>query len=392
MQPEYKLNFSGRGHKYTQEEIELVAEVMQNADPLTQSIYRNRFEKKFSEYLGVKHSFAVMNATAALEMAAQICQFEDGDEIIVPAHTFTASVYPFAKHGAKIIWADINPQTRVCDAETISKLITKKTKAILVVHLYGYLADMKEIMQLISGKNIILIEDAAQAIGSEFEDKKAGSFGDMSIFSFHSHKNITTLGEGGMLVCNNEKFAEIIPKLRHNGHTSFNFQQPEYWLPAMSDLDFPELNGKKIWPNNYCLGEVECALGEKLLDRLDLMNEERRKRAIFFIDEFKNNPLISFHREDSKRHNYHQLIAVISSNKRDKFMKIMAEKKKIKCILPYYPLYKNTFYKKLGLDSADCPNTETFFNSMCSLPFQLWMSEDDFKYLTVSVRETLEEI
>lgn len=392
MQTPYKINFSGRGHKYTQEEIDIVIDVMQNADPLTQSVYRNEFERKFSDYTGVKHSFAVMNATAGLEIAGMLCQFEEGDELIAPAHTFTSSVYPFIKHGAKIIWADINPDTRVIDAEIISKLISPKTKAILVVHLYGYLADMEEISELAKKNNLLVIEDAAQAIGTDLNGKKAGSFGDISVFSFHSHKNITTLGEGGMICTDNESFAKIIPKIRHNGHTAFDFEQEEYWLPAMGNLDIPELNGKPIMPANFCLGEVECALGSKLLDRIDKINSFRRNRALRLIDEFTNDKRISFHRVDSNRHNYHQLIAQISDNKRNNFMKIMSENKKIKCILPYYPLYKNTFYKKLNLGEADCPYTEKFFDSMCSLPFHQWLSEEDFEYMINSIKESLSEI
>ena len=133
---QFRVNFSGTGHRYTQEEIDTVIEAMQNADPLTQGKYRDLFEKKFCEYNGNKYAFSVCNATAALEMAAQMCLFKEGDEIVAPSHTFTSSVYPFIKKGAQIVWADIDLTTRVVTLENIKKCITPRTKAIVVVHLY----------------------------------------------------------------------------------------------------------------------------------------------------------------------------------------------------------------------------------------------------------------
>ena len=118
---EYKINFSGTGHRYTEEEIALVARVMNEADPLTQGKYRNEFEQKFSEKMGIPNCFAVHTATAALELAAQLCQFKQGDECIAPSHTYTASVYPFVKKGARIVWADIDLETRVITAKQIEE-------------------------------------------------------------------------------------------------------------------------------------------------------------------------------------------------------------------------------------------------------------------------------
>ena len=180
--------------------------------------------------------------------------------------------------------------------------------------------------------------------------------------------------------------------LRHNGHKSFRFKQEHYWLPAMGDVDFPKLNGEILWPNNYCLGEVECALGAKLLDRLDDLNAFRRKRAIHFIDSLNDFPEIVFHREDSQRHNYHQLVAYFPYGLRNDFMKKMAFKKQVKCIVPYYPLNRNSLYKILGFDRSDCPVTDRFFDNMCSLPFHSWLTNEEFEYLLQSTKETLVEL
>ena len=377
---EFKIPFSGRAHTYTKDEVQTVVEVMQTAVPLTQGRFQEQFQKKFCEYIGAEHAFALNNATAALELTAQLCQFKLEDEVIIPAHTFTASAYPFLKNGAKIIWADIDLQTRVVTSQTIEQCITKNTKAIVVVHLYGYCADMVSIMELAKRYNLIVIEDAAQAIGAKFNGQMAGTFGDMGVYSFHSHKNMTTLGEGGMLVVKDKKIANIIPMLRHNGHCSFDFKQDHYWSPAMGNVDFPELNGKQFWPNNYCLGEVECALGTKLLDRIDNINTQKRKRAIQFIDEMSEYRQLEFHREDSERHSYHLLVAKVKHGKRDQFMEGMANYG-VQCVVQYYPLNRYDLYKKAGFGKANCPNTDEFFDNMVSFPFHHMMSDKDFTEL-----------
>lgn len=385
---EYKINFSGKGHLYTQKELEQICDVAQGSDPLTQGHYRNLFEKKARDYLNVPHAFSLCNATAGLELAAQMCLFQDGDEVIAPSHTFTSSVYPFIKYGAKIVWADISLPERVVTLETIKKCVTKKTKAIIVVHLYGYMAEIEEISNFAKENNILLVEDVAQAMGTERNGKKAGSFGDFAVFSFHSHKNITTLGEGGMIVCKDEKYANIIPLLRHNGHVPFDHQK-QYWKPAMSNLVLPKLEGKKLIPHNFCIGEVECALGSLLIDRLDILNCEKRKRAIAFIDEMKNFDFAVFHRVDNPSHNYHLLVAQITNDKRDQILGYLSDTKGIKCVVQYYPLNRYPLYQELGFGFADCPNADTFFDNMISFPFHHWMSKEDFDYLVDSTREAL---
>ncbi|MGB7403218.1 MAG: DegT/DnrJ/EryC1/StrS family aminotransferase [Arcobacter sp.] len=390
---EFKINFSGTGHRYTKEEIDTVVEAMQNADPLTQGKYRDAFEKKFCEYNENEYSFSLCNATAALELAAQMCLFKDGDEIVTPSHTFTSSVYPFVKKGAKVVWADIDFDTRVVTLETIKKCITSKTKAIVVVHLYGFIIpDIQKIADFAKESNILLIEDVAQAMGTSIEGKKAGTFGDFGIFSFHSHKNITTLGEGGMLTVKEKKYADIIPMLRHNGHCGFDYEREHYWQPAMGELDLPNLNGENLLPNNYCLGEVECALGGKLLDRIDEMNAQKRERAVKFIDALKEFDDLVFHKVADDRHNYHLLVAYVKNGKRDEIMKKLVYEKKIKCVVQYYPLNRYPLYQKLGFGEANCPNADEFFDNMISFPFQHWMSDEDFLYMLEATQEVMIEL
>lgn len=393
---EPRINFSGRAIRYTEDEIAAVVDAMRNAEPLTQGRHMAQFEKKFAEFQGVAPGscFAVMNGCAALEMSAQLCAFEPGDEVVMPSHTFTASAYPYLKHGATLAWADIDPLTRVVTAETVKRAITPRTRAVVVVHLYGYVADMPDILALCHEKGIICIEDAAQAIGSELDGRRAGSFGDMAIFSFHSHKNLTTLGEGGMLYVRDPELAALVPMLRHNGHCPYQGDRPDYWKPAMGNVDLPMLNGHPLMPSNYSIGEVECALGTKLLERIDGINASKRARALKLIDALADFPNLQFHRVETARHNYHLLVARLTDGPqaRDRFIRIMHDKKGIKCVVQYLPLNRYDFYKKLGYGDAACPQADAFFDSMVSLPFQHWLSDADLDYMIKAIAEVMEEL
>lgn len=393
---EPRINFSGRSIRYTEDEIAAVVEAMRNAETLTQGKYLAEFEDKFASYQDVQPGscFAVMNGCAALEMSAQLCNFREGDEVVMPSHTFTASAYPYLKHGARLAWADIDPLTRVITAHTIAKALTPRTKAVVVVHLYGYVADMPSILALCREKGLICIEDAAQAIGSELEGRKAGSFGDMGIFSFHSHKNLTTLGEGGMLYVANPDLARLVPMLRHNGHCPYNFERKDYWKPAMGNVDLPILDGIPLMPSNYSIGEVECALGIRMLDRIDEINAQKRERALRFIDRLADYPQLEFHRVETRRHNYHLLAARMQGGPkmRDRFIHDMWHKKGIKCVVQYLPLNRYDFYQKLGYGEADCPQADAFFDSMVSFPFQHWLGEEEFDYMVEATREVMEKM
>ena len=391
MSKSFKIPFKGRGHSYSNQEIELVSEIMKDSQTLTQGKYLNLFEKKYKKFLGVDHAFAMSSATSALEIAAQLCFLKDGDEVIMPSHTYTSSAYPFVKKGAKIIWSDIDFDSRVINVGSIEKCISKNTKAVVVVHLYGYVADMEEIRAFCKSNDILLIEDCAQALGTKLNNKRSGTFGDMAIFSHHSQKNISTLGEGGVLVIKDPKLANIVPMLRHNGHCPYD-NQDDYWKPSMSNVDYPEFDGHFLEPNNFCLGEPQCAVGTLILDRVDEVNTLKRNRAIQFIDSVSEIDELLFHRVDDERHNYQHLIAYVKGGKRDKFIRKMATEKRIQCVVQYYPLHRYPYYVKHGFGDAYCPNTEDFFDNMVSFPFYETMNQEDLEYLqdsTVSVIQSL---
>jgi dTDP-4-amino-4,6-dideoxygalactose transaminase len=392
MRNKFKIPFASRSHSYTKSEIDNVVKVMKEASTLTQGPYLKKFEENFSKFIGSSYCFAVNSATSALELSAQLCQLKKNDEVIIPSHTYTSSAYPFIKTGAKIIWCDIDPKTRVINVNTIKKCITKKTKVIVAPHLYGYCIDMPPIIKLAKQKKILVVEDVAQAIGTSIDNKKAGTFGDFGIFSFHSHKNITTLGEGGMLIVKDKAYADIIPMLRHNGHCEFKYRRDKYWIPAMGNVDLPSLKNENIIPNNFCIGEVECALGIQLLKRVNKINKFKQDRALYFIDSLKQYDQLEFHRVKSRRHNYHLLIALEKSGKRDDFIEKMSNEEKVQCVVQYYPLNRYPLYQKLGFSKANCPNADYFFDNMISFPFQETLSDNQFNRMIDSTLKVLKKI
>jgi len=391
---DFRVNLSARGHDYLEGDIEAVVEAMKHADPLTQGRYQKEFEKNFGTFNGSKNCFAVSNCTAALELAAILCRLKPGDEVIIPAHTFCATAIPFARTGAKLIWADIDIETRVVSAEAIKPLISERTKVIVVVHLYGLMAQMPEIMEIAKEHNLLVVEDCAQSPGASINGIKAGNFGDFGCFSFHTAKNMTTLGEGGMLAVKDDNSAKLVPGLRHNGLRGFDYERERYWIPAMSNVDFDIDN---VWPYNFCIGEVQCALGIKLLERLDKMNNDRNLRAKKIIEALSEYPELSFQKvPDGYFHCYHLLSAMYDRSTYGKtnhaFIDLMAFTYGIKVIVQYYPLYRYPMFIRAGFGEAGCPNTDRFYDNMVSFPFHHWLSEEEIDYMIECTRKTLDQL
>tara|TARA_B100000886_G_C20421800_1_gene491974 strand:- start:186 stop:1364 length:1179 start_codon:yes stop_codon:yes gene_type:complete len=388
-----KIDWSGRSHEYSKEDIKYFTKVIKYADPLTQGIYLKKFESNFSSYIKSKNVLAVSSAASALEMIATIIDLKKNDEVIIPSHTYCASAIPFARNSAKIIWSDINLDTRVVDFSDIKRKITKKTKAVVFVHLYGYAINLKPIEKYLRDRGIIIIEDCAQALGAMVNNKMVGTQGDFACYSFHAQKNITTLGEGGMLFFKNKKFKNLFTQMRHNGHCNFDFKRKNYWLPAMGNLDF-ELENK--WPFKFTLSEIQCAAGIRMLKKLDKLNSLRISRAKRAIKSWSSLNELSFNKNFlKKRHVYHLLSAYVkpsSKINRDKLINILFTKYKIKCAVQYYPLNRYPLFKKNGFGKANCPNTDNFYDNMISFPFQIWMSDKKFNYLIQSVKKAIIEL
>ena len=385
-----KVNWSGRGHNYTRKDINYLVNIIKTADPLSQGKYLKKFEEVFGKYINKKNVFAVSSAAGALEIISSFLNLKKNDEVIIPAHTYCASAIPFARQGAKIIWADINFNTRVVDLDDIKKKITSKTKAIVIVHLYGYACDFRKIIGFCKKRKIKIIEDCAQSLGAEIQNKKSGTLADFSCYSFHGQKNITTLGEGGMLYVKDKNLALKVPGLRHNGHSQYSSKRKKYWLPAMVNVDS---NLQNKWPYKFTLSEIQCGAGILMIKKLDKFNQLRIKRAKKFVNSLKNFKELVFNPSfEKRRHVYHLLSAYYKPCKkinRNNLIEKLHKDYSIKCAIQFYPLYKYSLFKKMGFGKHQCPNTEKFYNNMISFPFHIWMTNKQFDYMISSVKKAL---
>jgi dTDP-4-amino-4,6-dideoxygalactose transaminase len=381
-----QIPWSGKSYNLLNKEIKYLTNFLSNSKTLTQGNELKLFETSLRKYLGKKNIFCLSSAASALEIIATFLNIKKGDEIIIPAHTYCASAIPFARLGAKIVWADINLDTRVIDLHDVKKKINKKTKAILIVHLNGYAVDVNKFKKI--NKRIKIIEDCAQAFGAQVNEKKVGTLGDFSCFSFHAQKNLTTLGEGGAIFVKNNLLAKKVPSLRHNGHRAYK-KRKFFWKPAMGNVD-QDLS--YAWPYKFTLSEIQCAAGRLVLKRIDSLNNKRIIRAKKIISELKHIKELKFHScfESKKRHVYHLLNAYVAPNKRvnkNKLIEILNKKFRIQCIVQYYPLYKYPLFKKFGQSKQICKNAEKFYTNMISFPFHVWMTDRDVNYMINSIKK-----
>lgn len=225
--------------------------------------YIYKFEELFKNHLGVKYTIATSSCTGALHMGLTAIGIKPGDEIIMADINWIASAAPITYLGAKPVFVDILPDTWCIDPAKIEAAITSKTKAILAVHLYGNLCDMNKILAIAQKHKLLVIEDAAEALGSVYEGKKAGSIGDFGVFSFHGTKTVTT-GEGGMFVTNRKDLYDTVQTLNNHGRSVQNPKQ--FWC---------EIIGFK-----YKISNIQAAIGCAQMERIDELI--KRKREIFF--------------------------------------------------------------------------------------------------------------
>ena len=390
---DFKVTTPGRMSPYTQEEIDAVTDVMRDTDSLTLGRHMLKFQKDFETYTGAKHAFAVSNATNALVLAAVLCRLKKGDEVIVPAYTYCSTAIAMGAQGAKVIWADIDGKTWNVSPADIEKKITKKTKAIVVVHLLGMPADMPAIMKIAEKHGIKVIEDCAQAPGASINGKMCGTFGDFGCFSFHAAKNITTLGEGGMLTVKSDEDALLVPGLRFVGIKGFPPGRERYWLPAMSTIE-QDMEGQ--WPFNFCITDAQCALGSQLLKRLDSINRTLAAQGFKIRKALADTPEIEFNTIPAGyTHIHHQFIMHFkgaNGKDRNDLLDIMINDYRIKCIVQYYPLYRFPLFIKMGLGGHDCPVLDQWWDNSFSFPWYCGMDDATVDYLVDSLKKAIRQL
>ncbi len=322
-------------------------------------------ENKVDEYLGTKNSTFITNATAGFEIAAQFTGLKAGDEVIIPAITFIATMaYPLSV-GAKVVFADVDPLTLNMDPADVEKKITEKTKLIIPVHIGGWPVDMDPIMALAKKHDIVVLEDAAHAFGAVYKGRKIGTIGDFASFSFHEVKNITSFGEGGIVTCS-LPFSNELKKARFLGLDSS--KKIKNWL-----YDVTAIKGKYGYfaPGNHSSTEIQALGLLRQFDRIEGIIKTRRENAEFLTNKFsKNNAIIPQLLDTADiKSTYHLYLLQIDPEKAGGDIQLLKKKLEDRGVtnIPHFaPLYKFEILKQLGYDvssiEASCPVTEEAFN------------------------------
>ena len=382
------IDFCGIGHRLTSNDLSILNDVALNANTYTQGPYQEQFEADFLSFLGsADYALATSNAVSAIELIADELNLSSDDEIICTSHTYCASIYPFLRSGARVVWCDIDEKSWLSEGKEINKLVTQKTKAIIIVHLYGLPSNCVEYIDAWKQSGITIIEDCAQAIGASINENKVGTKSDFSVFSFQSHKNISTLGEGGMLIISDHECYKRMRLNRHNGHTPYLRDDQRYWKPAMTNV-VPAYLGRL--PNNYCLNEFSCAIGSTLLPQIPSIINKRKSNSDFLRSSLHEPGVLEFQDiSPSKSPSYHLSpvrVCTKSEEEVDKMLEQLYLDYGIKCAKQYYPLYNYELFADINSSFSPTPIAETFYEQMISLPFHDHLSVEELEYICEKVR------
>ncbi len=348
----------------------------------------HKFEQNFSKYKKSKFAISVNSCTAALHLSIMTLGLKKGDEIITTPMTFCSTINSILIAGCKPVITDININTFNIDENLIEKKITKKTKAILIVHFAGLPCNMKKILQLTKKYNLKLIEDCAHAIESEFENKKTGNFGQVGCFSFYSNKNITT-GEGGMITTNNKNLTEKLMKLRLHGLSKDAWKR---YLPDLVSIkNHSVLYDVKYTGFKYNMIDLQAAMGVCQLDKVNSMWKIRKKLYSNYLKAFKNLPVFFQARPDYKfKHGYHLFLMVLDKSKTKKNRDDLIEflrKKRIGASVHYRSVTEMSNYKKLlKWKNSLVPNSFYVGKNTISLPLYPGLTLKNQKYIISEVK------
>jgi dTDP-4-amino-4,6-dideoxygalactose transaminase len=360
-----KPYISGKEFEYIQEAIKI--EKLSGNGTFTKKCH-----EFFQNRYGFKKTFLTHSCTAALEMAALLINIREGDEVIMPSYTFVSTANAFLLRGAKIVFADSNQKNPNIDANHIRTLITRETKAIVVVHYAGVACDMDEIMEIASANSIFVIEDAAHAIDSAYKSKPLGSIGHFSAFSFHETKNIIS-GEGGMLVVNDDRFierAEIIWEKGTNRSAFFRGEVDKYtWFDI----------GSSFLPS-----ELTAAFLFAQLEKLDYIQKRRKAIWEHYYSYFfsRGCPGLSLpYIDDYATNNAHLFYVVASSVKLRDNLIANLKSNGVQAIFHYIPLHRSPFYQKINPNDERLPRAEKYGDCLVRLPFFVEITMDQIQYV-----------
>jgi UDP-4-amino-4,6-dideoxy-N-acetyl-beta-L-altrosamine transaminase len=360
------------------EDIEEVIKVLKS-DWLTQGPQIEKFEEEVASYVGAKYAVAFNSGTSALHGAMFAAGVTKEDEIICSPITFVASTNAGIYLGAKPIFVDMDKETYCIDINKIEEKITSRTKVIVPVDYAGYPVDIKKINEIAKKYNLVVIEDAAHALGAEIDGVKVGTHADMTMFSFHPVKHITT-GEGGIITTNNEEYYEKLKIFRSHGITKDETKLTRNdgpWYYEMQYLGY-----------NYRITDIQCALGRSQLRKLESFIERRIEIAKKYDEAFKDNSNIQLPpKSENTRHVYHLYPILVPKEKRSYIFNKLREKN-IFAQVHYIPVHTQPYYiTNYGYKYGDYPNAEEFYEREISIPIYPKLTNEEQEYVIKTLNE-----
>ncbi len=380
------------GSEYGPEEERAILEVLRQGAP-TSGEACIRFEKDFAAYCGVTHARAVSNGTAALFLSLVALGIKSGDRILTTPLTWIATAAAGATLGADVDFVDVDPITYNLDPAQLEARITPNTKTILPVHLYGQCCDMDAILAIARRHGIAVVEDACHSVGGEYKGRKAGSMGTTGCFSFHEQKNISTLGEGGMVVTNDADVFERVALYR--SHCTRVYGRSTKYC-SLDETRFPM--GKRFWWQdfddcgyNFRMTDIQGAVGVEQLRKLDKLNQRRIDHAAYLSAGLDGVPGLSLPVVQPQcKHVFHLYPVQIDPEKfgrtKDDFIYAMLYEKGIKVGTHYTPLHYATAFQKRGFRKGQFPVAEAVAEKLVTLPINPRQSREGLDYLIESVR------
>ena len=359
-----------------EDDIQAVVDVLRS-DYLTTGPKIAEFEKMVADYVGAKYAVAISNGTSALHAACFAAGIQAGDEVITTPLTFAASANCVLYCGGTPVFADVNPKTYNIDPEDIRRKITNKTKAIIAVHLAGQPCDMDEIHKIAKEHDLLVIEDGAHALGSVYKGKKVGTLSDMTTFSFHPVKPITT-GEGGMIVTDNEEFYQKMMLFRSHGITrdeNLMTRNDGPWFYQQLDLGY-----------NYRITDIQCALGCSQMKKLDRFLALRKEIVARYNEAFADceNIIIPYQLPETES-GWHLYIVQVKNCDRRKVFEALREHG-IAVNVHYIPVYLHPYYQEHGYKDVHCRNAEEVYSHIISLPLYPTLTEEQQQYVIETLK------
>lgn len=364
-----------------EDDINAVVDVLKS-DYLTTGPKIAEFEQAVASYTGAKYAVAISNGTSALHAACFAAGIGRGDEVITTPLTFAASANCVLYCGGTPVFADVDPYTYNIDPEDIRKKITDKTKAIIAVHLAGQPCDMDEIHSIAQEHNLIVIEDGAHALGSVYKGKKVGCLSDMTTFSFHPVKPITT-GEGGMIMTDNEELYKRLVLFRSHGITrdeSMMTRNEGPWFYQQLGLGY-----------NYRITDIQCALGCSQMRKLDKFLKRRRELAERYNNAFiECDNIVTPYQLPDTQSGWHLYIVQVKNHDRKQVFETFRDKG-IGVNVHYIPVYMHPYYQEHGYKDVHCANAEEIYSHIISLPLYPGLTDDQQDYVIDTLKQLCEE-